>query len=126
MGTITKKALEEARAAVVSEHGPEIEARATLSVVEEQRVALALERDEAIEAAHDKHDSKVKELDLELANAIAGVRGIMAAKVIASKLGVSVNRQRELLDLLENSSSTGTDDASDAVESTTTEPVPND
>jgi hypothetical protein len=130
MGSLTKKELDAARNAarneLLAELNAEIEARATLSVVENQRSALDLARDEAIAAAHEEHASKVKELDLELANAIAILRTGMAAKELATKLGVSVNRQRELLDLLENSSSTVTDETSDAVESTTTEPVSND
>lgn len=102
MGSVTKKALEEARAAVLAEYEKEIEARAVVSVVENQREAAARERDEAIAAAHAKFDGKVRDLDLELAVAVAGLRENMAAKVLAGKFGVTVARQKELLDMLDS------------------------
>lgn len=108
MGQITKKALEAARDKFLREHAVEIEALAAVEVVESSREKITAERDDAVKKITEKFAKESGELDLELAVAIASARESMTAKKLASAIGISVERQKKLLDLLEDDAD-GTD-----------------
>lgn len=113
MGHVTKKALDAAQEKFLRQHKAVIEAMAAVSDIEEQREKVDSERDAAIEKINDKHSAKSRKLDLELADAIATARTSMPAKKVASDLGVSVSRQKELTELLEQETGVGASEDAD-------------
>lgn len=100
MGQLTKKALDTAREKILQKHQAEIEALAAVSVIEERRDKIATERADALEKINKRYDKEDADLDLDLAVAVSDARGSMSAKTVASTLGVSVARQKELLALI--------------------------
>ncbi|OLT54423.1 hypothetical protein BJF89_16745 [Corynebacterium sp. CNJ-954] len=102
MGHITKKSLEAARQKFLRQNHAVIEAMAAVDEIEEQRSKIDEERETAIQRIEEKHSAKSRELDLELALAVATARESMPAKTVAADVGIPVSRQKELTALLEH------------------------
>lgn len=114
--------MDSAREKFLQEHAAEIEAMAAIDQLEGRRDKVTADRDVALSKVHEKFAKEEREIDLDLALAVSTARESMSAKKLASAIGISVDRQKKLIDLLDSDSSGDDQTADDNVDSAAISP----